>query len=73
LGQCVSQLSIAVTKYLRQTRQKEEMFTLILSFRVFSPELLGPVVFGPVARQCIMVEACVRGKLITLLWSGSKE
>jgi hypothetical protein len=43
---CISQFSIAVTKYLRRISLKEERFMLIQSLRGFSPWLLGFVTLG---------------------------
>jgi hypothetical protein len=47
---CVSQLSITVTRFLRESPQKEERFILAYFLRGVSSWLLGPVPFRPVQR-----------------------
>jgi hypothetical protein len=44
---CVSQLSITVTKYLRQPTYKEKMFILVHSVRDSSSWLVGHNALGP--------------------------
>lgn len=52
---------------------EDERFIVAHSFRVFSPWLLGPVAFGPVARQYTMAKSAWQRNLLTSWWSGSKE
>jgi hypothetical protein len=48
-------------KTLRKSTLKEQGFISVHGFRGFSAQLLGPIAFGPVARQNIMAGTLGRG------------
>jgi hypothetical protein len=50
-----------VSKYLRKSTYKEEVFILIDDFRGFSSWSLGLVAFGSMAKQQIMAGLCGEG------------
>lgn len=58
---CISELSAAVNKYIYDNLQRKKVYFYFGSwFQRFSPQLVDPVPFRPVARQYIMIQMCDR-------------